>query len=110
MENCEGDDIDSTQKELPLNALFGCSNISEVAQLLQQQSKVEDKGEVVDWDKEVQLDKAILDDLKVNLRNYSATSKPQQILLTGCTGFLGAFLLYGMLFGNVMTHEISQKF
>jgi thioester reductase-like protein len=84
--------------ELPLSALFEATNIAELAQTIERvrqksSSPLSTKGTTIDLWGEVKLDPAITSTGQSPIRS----SIPSSILLTGATGFLGAFLLYELL-------------
>ena len=84
--------------ELSLSALFEAANVSELAQTIEQvrqegNSSLSTKRTTINlWD-EVKLDPAIA---PIGV-SPAGTIPPRTILLTGATGFLGAFLLYELL-------------
>ncbi|MBD2625735.1 non-ribosomal peptide synthetase [Trichormus variabilis] len=84
--------------DLPLRILFASPNVASLAtsldQILGRTSNHDWNAEkIIDWEKETILDSTIYP--KVSYQKPEA--EPKHILLTGATGFLGAFLLWELL-------------
>jgi amino acid adenylation domain-containing protein/thioester reductase-like protein len=79
--------------EIPLQYLFESPTIAEFAQAIQMN---EMKNPVIDINREAVLDSTI-QPLTISLERRERFATPKSILLTGATGFLGAYLLYELL-------------
>ena len=84
--------------DLPLIRLFTAPTIAALATVIDRLREGSDEeglgaGPAVDWEAEAQLDAAI----GVTPELAEAVAEPSRILLTGATGFLGAFLLRELL-------------
>jgi pyochelin synthetase len=80
------------QIELPLNRLFNSPTIAALSLLL------EHSQATVAHPKLDLLSESVLDpDIRLGKSPVCSVSQPQSILLTGATGYLGAFLLYELL-------------
>lgn len=76
--------------DMPMKTIFTAPNIAEFAQKITSQN---DPPPVLDFKAETVLDLEI----SCSDRKYTPITKPKSILLTGATGFLGAFLLAELL-------------
>ncbi len=83
--------------DLPLVALFAAPTVAGLAMAVEkmrgQAQAGDDAGETVDLEAEAELDSALC----VTANQPVATTPPAKILLTGATGFLGAYLLRELL-------------
>ncbi|HEY9801061.1 MAG TPA: amino acid adenylation domain-containing protein [Leptolyngbyaceae cyanobacterium] len=86
------------QVNLPLRILFESPNVASLAVILDKYHQAEynnvlSQKNIINWDKEIILDSTIYPDCDYQKPAIAANN----ILLTGATGFLGAFLLFELL-------------
>ncbi len=86
------------QVNLPLRSLFESPTVASLAVILDNYHQVEynnvlNQKNIIDWNKEIILDAKIYPDGYYQ----KPTIETNNILLTGATGFLGAFLLFELL-------------
>jgi thioester reductase-like protein len=86
--------------ELPLVAVFAAPDLSSVCERIEEMRttgridlRTLRRGPAIDWDAETRLDPVI----RVTSQLRPPTESPHRVLLTGATGFLGAFLLRELL-------------
>eukprot|EP01102_Stenamoeba_stenopodia_P008150 TRINITY_DN2316_c0_g1_i4.p1 TRINITY_DN2316_c0_g1~~TRINITY_DN2316_c0_g1_i4.p1 ORF type:complete len:1150 (+),score=238.13 TRINITY_DN2316_c0_g1_i4:315-3764(+) len=80
--------------DISLQMLMGPSPIKNIKQLMQQKDCKKSSSSIVIWKKEIQLD----DDIHPKYSDHSGVNQPiRTVLLTGSTGFLGAWLLVSLL-------------
>ena len=86
---------EALQIELPLHWLFEASTVFELAEKIET-GQLTDPVSDIDWQSEVVLDPTVTVPFGTAALTDEAT-RPAHILLTGATGFLGAFLLAELL-------------